>query len=119
MCDALKCTRASAGDEYNISNTAETTALFERAKEDSRIAYSRTIERRNPTLYEVNNELGTDIGDIVKEYSWSVISGNRSLEEWDTYIADLEAAGLQQVIDELTQLHGQQMKDYDKFVNEQ
>ncbi|MBQ6886040.1 MAG: extracellular solute-binding protein [Lachnospiraceae bacterium] len=109
----------SRKDEYNISNTAETTALFERAKDDSRIAYSHTIERRNPTLYKVNNELGTDIGDIVKEYSWSVISGNRSLEEWDTYIADLEAAGLQQVIDELTQLHGQQMKDYDKFVNEQ
>lgn len=59
----------SRKDEYNISNTAETTALFERAKEDSRIAYSRTIERRNPTLYKVNNELGTDIGDIVKEYS--------------------------------------------------
>lgn len=63
------------------------------------------------------DELGTDIGDIVKEYSWSVISGNRSLDEWDTYIADLEAAGLEQVIDELTQLHGAQMQEYAEFVS--
>lgn len=109
----------SRKDEYNISNTEETTALFERAKEDSRIAYSHTIEKRDPSAYEVNNELGTDIGDIMKEYSWSVISGNKSLDDWDTYIADLEAAGLQDVLDELTELHGAQVEEYEAYMSAQ
>lgn len=106
-------------DEYNIANTEETITLFERAKEDSRISYSHRIEKRNPSAYEVNNELGTDIGDIMKEYSWSVISGNKSLDDWDTYINDLEAAGLQDVLDELVEVHGAQVKEYEAYTSAQ
>lgn len=103
-------------DEYNIQNTAETAELFEKVKESSRIAYENIIEKRDPSIYEVNNELGTDIGDIMKEYAWSVISGNKSLDDWDTYIADLEAAGLQECLDELAELHGAQQAQYDEYM---
>lgn len=106
----------SRKDEYNIENTAETAELYEKVKENSRIAYNHMIEKRDPSLYEVNNELGTDIGDIMKEYAWSVISGNRSLDEWDTYLEDLEDAGLQDVIDELTELHGAQLTAYEEYM---
>lgn len=109
----------SRKDEYNIENTAETAALYEKVKENSRIAYSNMIEKRDPSIYEVNNELGTDIGDIATEYVWGVISGNKSLDDWDIYLEDLENAGLQEVIDELTELHGAQLVTYEEYMAEQ
>lgn len=108
----------SRKDACNIANTQETADLFEKVKENSRIAYSHAIEKRNPSAYEVNNELGTDIGDIMTEYAWSVISGNKSLDNWDSYISDLENAGLQQVLDELTELHGAQVEQYEAYLSE-
>lgn len=54
----------------NIANTEETTELFEKVKENSRDAYAKTIEKKNPDAYTVNNDLGTDIGDAMKEYTW-------------------------------------------------
>lgn len=66
----------------------------------------------------MNNELGTDIGDICKEYMWGVISGSQSLDDWDQFVSDIENAGIQDVLDELTELHTAQMKEYETYMAE-
>lgn len=106
----------SRKDECNIENSEETAALFEKVKENSREAYTHTIEKKNPAKYEVNNELGTDLGDIVKEYMWGVISGSKSLDDWDSYVEEVNEAGLQDILDELSELHGAQMKQYEEYM---
>ncbi len=103
-------------DECNIANTGETTELFEKVKDSSRDAYAKTIEKKNPDAYEVNNDLGTDIGDMMKEYTWGVIGGGKSLDDWDTYVQDLQDAGLQDILDELTTLHGAQVTEYEEYL---
>lgn len=108
----------SRKDEYNIENSAETAELFEKVKENSRDAYEHTIEKKDPSKYVVNNELGTDIGDICKEYMWGVISGSQSLDDWDQFVSDIENAGIQDVLDELTELHTAQMKEYETYMAE-
>ena len=105
-------------DECNIENSEETAALFEKVKENSRDAYKLTIEKKNPEKYEVGNELGTDIGDISKEYMWGVISGSQSLDDWDRFVSDIENAGIQEVQEELTQLHTAQLEQYEKYMEE-
>lgn len=108
----------SRKDACNISNTAETTALFEKVKENSRDAYAKSIEKKNPDAYTVNNDLGTDIGDMMKEYTWGVIGGGKSLDDWDTYVQDIEDAGLQQIMDELSEIHGAQVKEYEEYLTQ-
>lgn len=103
-------------DEYNIDNSKETSDLFAKVAEHSRDAAKHMVEKKNPAAYEVNNELGTDVGDIAQEYMWSVIGGSKSVDSWDSYIQDLEDAGLQKILDELTELHGAQMKQYDEYM---
>ncbi|MGN0315010.1 MAG: hypothetical protein ACI4EG_09515 [Fusicatenibacter sp.] len=103
-------------DECNIANTTETTELFEKVKENSRLAYARSVEKKNPSAYTVNNDLGTDIGDIMKEYVWGVIGGNKSLDNWDAYVSDIENAGVQDVLDELAELHGAQREQYEEYM---
>lgn len=105
-------------DECNIENSEETAALFEKVKENSRDAYKLTIEKKNPEKYEVGNELGTDIGDISKEYMWGVISGSQSLDDWDRFVSDIENVGIQEVQEELTQLHTAQLEQYEKYMEE-
>lgn len=103
-------------DEYNIDNSKETSDLFAKVAEHSRDAAKHMVEKKNPAAYEVNNELGTDVGDIAQEYMWSVIGGSKSVDSWDSYVQDLEDAGLQKILDELTELHGAQMKQYDEYM---
>lgn len=105
-------------DEYNIDNSKETSDLFAKVAEHSRDAAKHMVEKKNPAAYEVNNELGTDVGDIAQEYMWSVIGGSKSVDSWDSYIQDLEDAGLQKILDELTELHGAQMKQYEEYMAE-
>ena len=105
-------------DACNIENVAETTELFEKVKNSSRDAYAKSIEKKNPDAYEVNNDIGTDIGDAMKEYTWGVIGGNKSLDEWDAYVANMENLGVQRVIDELTEIHGAQVEEYEAYMAE-
>ena len=105
-------------DAANIANTEETTELFEKVKENSRDAYAKTIEKKNPDAYTVNNDLGTDIGDAMKEYTWGVIGGGKSLDAWDSYVNKINGLGLQDVLDELKEIHGKQVEDYQKYLEE-
>ena len=105
-------------DAANIANTEETTELFEKVKENSRDAYAKTIEKKNPDAYTVNNDLGTDIGDAMKEYTWGVIGGGKSLDDWDSYVDKINGLGLQDVLDELKEIHGKQVEDYQKYLEE-
>ena len=105
-------------DAANIANTEETTELFEKVKENSRDAYAKTIEKKNPDAYTVNNDLGTDIGDAMKEYTWGVIGGGKSLDDWDSYVDKINGLGLQDVQDELKEIHGKQVEDYQKYLEE-
>ncbi len=83
---------------------------------NSRIAYSHMVEKKNPEAYTVNNEKGTDIGDAMKEYVWGVIGGSKSLDDWDAYVQQIESLGVQDIIDELTTIHGAQMKEYEEYM---
>ena len=103
-------------DEYNIENSKETSDLFAKVAEHSRDAAKHMVEKKNPAAYEVSNELGTDVGDIAKEYMWSVIGGSKSVDSWDSYVKDLEDAGLQQMTDEMVELHSEQMKQYEEYM---
>ena len=106
----------SRKDACNIENSQSTTELFAKVAANSRDAYSHTIEKRNPDAYVVNNELGTDVGDIIKKYMWGVIGGSQSLDDWDAYVKEVEDAGVQKIIDELTELHGAQVKQYEEYM---
>ena len=81
-------------DACNIENIEATTELFEKVKNS------------------------TDIGDAMKEYTWGVIGGNKSLDDWDSYVANLENLGLQRIVDELTEIHGAQVESYQKYMEE-
>lgn len=105
-------------DECNIENVAETTELFEKVKESSRDAYAKSIEKKNPDAYVVNNDIGTDIGDAMKEYTWGVIGGGKSLDDWDAYVENLENLGIQRIVDELVEIHGAQVEEYEAYMAE-
>lgn len=106
----------SRKDECNIENTESTSELFDKVFKNSRDAYSHTIEKKDPSIYVVNNEIGTDIGDTAKEYIWSVIGGSKSLDDWDAYVQEIKDLGEQRIIDELTELHGAQIKQYEEYL---
>jgi len=101
----------SRKDECNIENTTATSALFEKAKENSRDIYSIMIEKKDPNAYVIGNEYGTDIGDIKLAYFWSVIGGTDTIDNWDKYISDLKAAGLEEVTAELTEIYNKQLEE--------
>ena len=52
----------------------------------------------------------------MKEYVWGVISGSKSLDDWDAYVQQIESLGVQDIIDELTTIHGAQMKEYEEYM---
>lgn len=106
----------SRKDSCNIENTEATSELFQKVFESSRDAYVNTIEKKSPDKYVVNNELGTDLGDICTEYMWGVIGGSKSLDDWDRYVQDIEDAGVQEMLDELKELHGAQMVQYEEYM---
>lgn len=106
----------SRKDFCNIENSAETTELFNKVAANSRDAYARSIEKRNPEAYVVNMEKGTDIGDAVKVFTWGVIGGSKSLDEWDAYVQQINDLGVQEIIDELTKIHGEQVKQYEEYM---
>lgn len=54
------------------------------------------------------NSVGNDVGDYVEESRDKFISGDKSLDEWDDYIAELEKMGL----DEIIEIHQQA---YERF----
>ena len=55
--------------------------FFEKVKENSRDAYAKTIEKKNPDAYTVNNDLGTDIGDAMKDIELQVNAKNQAAYE--------------------------------------
>lgn len=84
-------------DECNISNTPETTALFNKSGENSRDRAAGLVEWKDPAAFETWLDYGTDIGDEAKRYLWSVVGGNENTEgDWDTYIATLKGLGLEE-----------------------
>ena len=107
----------SRKDFCNIENTEITSGLFTRVFENSRDAYSHTIEKKNPADYVVNQDKGTDIGDRAKKFIWDAIKGNVDLDtDWDPYVEEIKSLGVQDVIDELTQIHGAQVKAYEEYM---
>lgn len=106
----------SRKDFCNIENTESTSELFTRVFEDSRDAYTHTIEKKNPAAYVVNQDKGTDIGDAATKYIWGVIGGSQSLDDWDKFVQEVTDLGVQDVIDELTEIHGAQVKQYEEYV---
>ena len=108
----------SRKDFCNIENTPETTALYERAKEQSRDAYSHMIEKKDPSAYVVWNEKGADIEAEVTQYQWGVIAGEKSLDDWDAHIQAMKDAGLDEVMEELNELYPQQQEAMKAYLAE-
>jgi putative aldouronate transport system substrate-binding protein len=108
----------SRKDFCNIENVPSTTALFERAGRMSRDYSSILIEKKDPNAYVVNNDIGTEVGDIQKAFFWSVIAGDRSINEWDRYIADLKAAGLDRIMAELKTVYDKQRAEQQLYLTQ-
>lgn len=87
-------------DEGNMSNTPETTALFAKVSAESRDVASKLIEWRNPADLKVWTPIQTDVQDEKDRYLWSVIGGQESIDNWDTYIATINGLGLEDAIAE-------------------
>jgi putative aldouronate transport system substrate-binding protein len=98
-------------DFCNISNLPETTELFARSGRMSRDSYATMIEKKDPNAYVEWNENGTEIGDAVQAYFWSVIAGTNSINNWNQYINTLKAAGLDAVMVELKTIYDQQRQE--------
>ena len=98
-------------DKWNISNTSETVDLFTKVSRNSRRAYNRLVERKDVNSYTVWNRNGPELTDIRNGFLWSVMSGNESIDGWDNYIARLKAAGLDEVLSELTEKMTKQDED--------
>jgi len=103
-------------DEWNVSNIPETAALFKKVSQNSRRAYDKVIERKDVTSYTVWNRYGAELNDIKNGYLWNVISGNESISTWDTYIARLKAAGLDEVLAELKEKYSKQQAEEQAFL---
>lgn len=87
-------------DEGNISNTPETTALFNKSGENSRYAAEHLVEWKDPASFETWTEYSADIESQKDQYLWGVIAGQDSIENWDNYIATLNGLGLEEVLAE-------------------
>ena len=42
----------------------------------------------------------------------------KSLDDWDSYVDKINGLGLQDVLDELKEIHGKQVEDYQKYLEE-
>jgi putative aldouronate transport system substrate-binding protein len=104
-------------DEWNISNTPETAALFAKVSRESRGAYDLAIEKKDPNSYKAWAEFGSDVTDIRDAYLWSVIAGTESLDNWDKYLADLKRVGLDEVIAELYELYPKQQQEMEAYLS--
>ena len=47
---------------------------------------------------------------------WSVIGGSKSVDSWDSYIKDLEDAGLLEMTDEMTALQNEQSAQLEEYL---
>lgn len=106
----------SRKDAANIENIPSTTALFERAGRMSRDYFSYLVEKKDPNAYVINIDIGSEIGDAKDAYFWSVISGNRSINEWDSYIAGLKSSGLDRILAELKTIYDQQQVELRQYL---
>jgi putative aldouronate transport system substrate-binding protein len=104
-------------DFCNIENTPETTALFDRAGRMSRDYSAVLIEKKDPNAYPINIDIGSEIGDLKDAYFWSVISGDRSINDWNRYISDLNAAGLDRILAELQTVYNGQQGEQEQYLS--
>ena len=102
-------------DECNISNTPETTALFNKSGENSRYAAAHLVEWKDPASFESWTECSADIEAEKDQYLWGVIAGQESIDDWDNYVATLNSLGLEDVLAEANEDYAElsaQMEEY-------
>ena len=102
-------------DECNISNTPETTALFNKSGENSRYAAAHLVEWKDPASFESWTECRADIEAEKDQYLWGVIAGQESIDDWDNYVATLNSLGLEDVLAEANEDYATlsaQMEEY-------
>ena len=92
-------------DEANLMNTQETIDLFNKSGDDSRDRAEQQVEWKDPTAFTKWVEIGTDIGDAKDEYFWGVVSGSRTLDEWDSFISQLNSIGLEDALVQANELY--------------
>lgn len=106
-------------DECNISNTPETTALFNKSGEESRDRYNQLVEWKDPNAFTSWLDMGTDIADQKEQYMWGVIAGTNDTEAgWDNYIATLNGLGLEQCTTEAQELYATQTAAMEAYLAE-
>ena len=47
-----------------------------------------------------------------------MIGGGKSLDDWDAYVENLENLGIQRIVDELVEIHGAQVEEYEAYMAE-
>ena len=104
-------------DFCNISNTPETTALFDKSGAESRDRYNQLVEWKDPAAFTSWQDLGTDIADQKDQYMWGVIAGTNDTESgWDNYIATLNSLGLEQCTTEANELYATQSAALEEYL---
>ncbi len=105
-------------DETNISNVPSTIELFNKSGENSQDMYASLVEWKDPSAFESWMDNGTDITDAKDEFIWGVIAGTDSIDNWDTYVADLNSLGLEEAIAEANEDYTAQKAAMDTYLAE-
>lgn len=106
-------------DECNFDNTPEMVELFDKSAKESRDYAASLVEWKDITQFTNWLDHQTDIEDCKNEFMWSVISGSESLDNWDSYLAELDARGLQDVLTQANELYTAQKADMEAYFGSQ
>ncbi len=102
-------------DECNFDNTPEMQALFDKSGKESRDYAASLVEWKDITKFDTWLDHQTDIEDEKNQYLWGVIAGSESIDNWDAYVEQLDALGLQEVLEQANQIYTEQKADMEAY----
>ena len=102
-------------DECNFDNTPEMQALFDKSGAESRDYAASLVEWKDITKFDTWIDHSTDIEDEKNQFLWGVIAGSESLDNWDAYLEQLDALGLQEVLAQGNEIYAAQKADMEAY----
>lgn len=105
-------------DEALISNNPVTLEWFNHSRDFSRDFAAKLVRFKNSANFTTWNENGSEIEDAVKAYFWGVIAGTRSIDEWDSYIATIDALGYPECLEQANELYAAQRLEEEAYFAE-
>ena len=90
-------------------------ALFDKSGKESRDYAASLVEWKDITKFDTWLDHQTDIEDEKNQYLWGVIAGSESIDNWDAYVEQLDALGLQEVLEQANQIYTEQKADMEAY----